>query len=385
VLEAEARAADVILVQGPALTDFPALASAGKPIVADLYDPYVLENLDAHAGKQMQARLTIHSHDLATINDQAAQADFFLCASDRQRGYWLGLLTALNRVNPLTYEADPSLERLIAVVPFGLPDRPVARRRPALRGVVPGIGEDDLVLLWGGGIWNWFDPLSLLRAVDVVRRDHPQVRLVFMGTQHPNPAIPKMRKAADAVRLARELGLEGRHAFFLEGWVPYEERESYLAEADVGVSLHLANVETLLSFRTRVLDYLWAGLPMLVTAGDSMADLVASEGLGAIAPPEDIAAVVAGLRRLIKDRPFRERCAKASLKVSERFRWTVVAKPILDYCRSPWKAADAATRSSRRSTAARGAVAAKAWYALRDEGPSRLVQHGYRYVRKRLG
>ncbi len=43
------------------------------------------------------------------------------------------------------------------------------RTRPAIKGVVPGIGPDDKVILWGGGIYNWFDPLTLLRAVDKLR------------------------------------------------------------------------------------------------------------------------------------------------------------------------------------------------------------------------
>jgi hypothetical protein len=38
-----------------------------------------------------------------------------------------------------------------------------------------------------------------------------------------------------------------------------------LREADIGVSLHREDVETRYSFRTRVLDYLWAGLPIITT------------------------------------------------------------------------------------------------------------------------
>ena len=34
-----------------------------------------------------------------------------------------------------------------------------------LRGVVPGIGPDDDMLVWAGGVYDWFDPLTLVRAV----------------------------------------------------------------------------------------------------------------------------------------------------------------------------------------------------------------------------
>ncbi|MDT9702394.1 glycosyl transferase, partial [Streptomyces sp. P17] len=54
------------------------------------------------------------------LNEQLARADFFICASEKQRLFWLGQLAAVGRVNAMTYESDNSLSDLIAVVPFGL-------------------------------------------------------------------------------------------------------------------------------------------------------------------------------------------------------------------------------------------------------------------------
>ena len=153
-------------------------------------------------------------------------------------------------------------------------DEPPRRTRPVLRGVVPGIGADDKVVLWGGGIYNWFDPLTLIRAVDKLRRRLPEVRLFFLGMKHPNPEVREMRMADDAVALAEELGLAGTHVFFNEDWVAYDDRQNYLLEADIGVSTHLDHVETEFSFRTRILDYLWAALPIVATSGDSLAALI---------------------------------------------------------------------------------------------------------------
>ena len=53
--------------------------------------------------------------------------------------------------------------------------------------------------------------------------------------------------------------------FFNDGWVPYAERGAWLAEADIGVSAHFDDIETRFAFRTRLLDYLWAGLPIVTT------------------------------------------------------------------------------------------------------------------------
>ncbi len=88
-----------------------------------------------------------------------------------------------------------------------------------------------------------------------------------------------MVKAMLAQRRSEELGVLNRNVFFND-WVPYGERQNYLLEADVGVSLHLDHVETRFSFRTRVLDYIWVGLPMVLSAGDALSDLVARQELG---------------------------------------------------------------------------------------------------------
>ena len=82
-----------------------------------------------------------------------------------------------------------------------------------------------------------------------------------------------MRMATEARALADGLGLAGTHVFFNEGWVDYESRQDYLLEADIGVSAHIDHLEASLSFRARILDYLWAGLPVVATRGDVLADL----------------------------------------------------------------------------------------------------------------
>jgi glycosyltransferase involved in cell wall biosynthesis len=228
------------------------------------------------------------------------------------------------------------------VVPFGMPDEPPVATRRAIKGVIAGIGPDDDVILWGGGIYNWFDPLTLIRAVDLLRERRGQVRLLFMGLKHPNPNVPQMRMATDARRLSDELGLTGLHVFFNEGWVPYDERQNYLLDADIGVSTHLDHLETEFSFRTRILDYLWAGLPILATQGDAFAELVERRQLGLTVPPQDTEALAEALLRLLEDTEFTSLCRKNVAEASPEFAWSRVLTPLLEFCRQPSVAPDRA-------------------------------------------
>ena len=331
---------DVLVFQGWVITGRPFLLSSDKVLVADIYDPLHLEQLEQGRDGSEESRRAAVRNSTEVLNEQLLRGDFFLCANSKQRDFWLGQLAALGRINTSTYDEDATLESLIAVVPFGISDRPPEHTRPAVKGVFPGIGPDDAVILWGGGVYNWFDPLTLVRAVDRLRHRHPSVRLLFMGLRHPNPDIPEMRMAVATRALAEELGLAGTHVFFNEEWVEYADRQNYLLEADVGVSTHLAHLETALSSRTRILDYVWARLPVVATEGDVLADLVASRELGLTVPPGDVDALEDALFRLLDDEGFAKTCRENAAAVARELAWSRVLEPLVEFCRRPRRAPD---------------------------------------------
>jgi glycosyltransferase involved in cell wall biosynthesis len=306
------------------------------------------------------------------------RGDFFLCASEEQRHLWLGHLAALGRVNPLTYERDQTLRSLIDVCPFGLDSEPPRRTRPAIKGVVPGIGPDDKVILWAGGVYNWFDPLTLIRAVGQLKDTHPDVRLFFLGMKHPNPDVPDMAIAWQTRQLADELALTGKHVFFNEGWVAYGDRQNYLLDADLGVSTHFDHVETTFSFRTRILDYLWAGLPVVSTGGDSFGSLISAEGLGTTVDERDVDGWAAALAALLYD-PAVNALARTNVsRVRERFTWPRALAPLVAFCADPRRAPDAVADRARilrrpvMPASAPARILVRGWHLTR-QGGLRLV------------
>ena len=50
-----------------------------------------------------------------------------------------------------------------------------------------------------------------------------------------------------------------------------------------------------------MLDYLWAGLPVVATRGDALGDLVEREGLGRTVRPGDVDGFAAACRELLDD------------------------------------------------------------------------------------
>jgi glycosyltransferase involved in cell wall biosynthesis len=389
---AEVRAhehwADVIVFQGHLLASMPWIKKTKTVIVADIYDPMHLEQLEQGKHLPEAERFTESAAVVGVLNDQIERADFMVCASDKQRDFWLGQLAAVGRINPATYDEDASLRSLLDVVPFGVEDEPPVQKAHGIRGVVDGIGMDDKIIIWGGGIYNWFDPLTLVTAVHRLSLRRPDVRLFFLGVKHPNPDVPTMKMAYQARQLAEELGLLDRIVFFNEGWVPYNERANYLLDADVGVSTHLDHLETAYSFRTRILDYLWTSLPIVSTAGDTFADIVTTHRLGRVVPPEDVDALEKALESLLYDDAERAETATRVGEFAQTMKWATVLKPLIEFCRAPRRATDLARgiqpassyEVRRLQTRVEGMEASSSW---RITAPFRAVSTALRKLLRR--
>lgn len=334
------ESAETVILPSDIASDFPQLAQSDTYLVVDGYDPLLIEWLTLERSLNAEPSRESWWRRMCDLNQQYLVGDFFICASERQRDWWLGLLEANGRVNPDTFGADPSLRQLIDVVPYGLPEEPPQPADPVIRGVWPGVGVEDKVILWGGGLWPWLDPLTAIRAVAKIWQQQRDVRLVFPGTRHPNPKMadtPTHCRAAHEV--ARQLGVLDKGVFFGE-WVPYEKWPQVLLESDVALSLHYDTLEARLAFRSRMLDYIWAGLPVVATQGDTISDLAEDYGLGTVVGFEDADAVAEAILRLMEGPPAE--LAARFPQARKALGWEKAVQPLVGFCREPRRAPDKA-------------------------------------------
>ena len=348
--------ADVVLAMGPLFARLPRLRNLSKPAIVDLYDPFELEKLAQSSTVEKQHHLNVDVESVAHLCLEGAIGDFFICASERQRDFWVGTLLAAGRVNTVTYARDHTLRELIDVVPFGISSDPPQMQHPVLKGVYPGIGSEDKVLLWNGGLWQWFDPLTLVDALVQVLRVRDDVKLFFAAGRHfDTETVPEMPIYAQTVARCRELDLLDRHVFFGD-WVPYDERGKYLLEADLGVSAHWPGLESTFASRTRVLDCVWAGLPAISTAGDPISDMIAARGLGQTVPPQRPDLLAEAILSALADDGLRTRVAENAQSVRAELAWTRVVEPIVAFLERASFAPDALTASRTAAEARRTVV-----------------------------
>jgi glycosyltransferase involved in cell wall biosynthesis len=301
-------------------------------VVIDLYCPETLETLELQAGRRAFVRRQMTATTIDRLHASLRTGHHFICASEAQRDLWLGTMLALRLIDPDAYDRDPSLHETIDLVPFGVPaEPPEPCDAPGPRERIEGLGADAEIVLWNGGIWSWLDAPSAIRAVATVVPRRPNVKLVFMGVTAEHPAAA--RSTREARELARELGLLGSVVHFAEGWVPYDERAAWLGQASCAISAHAEHLETRFAYRTRVLDCFWAGLPVVCTSGDDLADQVQREHLGAVAPPGDVDALARALEYVLER--GRSEFAAGLAQAAERQRWERVAAPLRRWISQP--------------------------------------------------
>ncbi|HVN12118.1 MAG TPA: glycosyltransferase family 4 protein [Kineosporiaceae bacterium] len=181
---------------------------------------------------------------------------------------------------------------------------PVAAARPApsLRQRA-GLGPEVPLLVYAGG-------LARSRGVDLAVRALPRLPGVHLALVAPDddPQLPALRRLADALGAAQRLHV-----------VPYvapDQVVEHLRGADAGLVplRHRPNHE--ISLVTKYLEYLQAGLPLVVSDVRSMAAFTRAHGLGEVfavgaGEEPDGAALAAAAARVLAD-PGRYRAARAA-------------------------------------------------------------------------
>jgi glycosyltransferase involved in cell wall biosynthesis len=310
---------DGAVAQGQLANDV-VLAAPALPVALDLYDPWLVENLAYRA----TLGLDPYRNDHASWLLQMSRGDFFLCSSEEQRAFYLGFLAALGRVNPELAGGDPDLRSLIDVVPFGVPEE-LPPHQPYLAPRRPG----ELRLLFGG-LYDWYDPWTLLDALAALERPD----WVLLLIRNPNPGTPQ-RLLAEVERHCRRQGWWGSRVQALD-WVPVERRYDLLRDVDLLVALDRPSLETRLSLRTRFLDALAAGCPVVTTEGGAMSRLLRRHGAGWVVPPGEPAALARALAEALEPPPGAAAAwRQGAAALLAAFRWDQALAPLLRFCREP--------------------------------------------------
>lgn len=328
---------DIVLCQGINPPWLPTIVRSGKRLILDEYAPS-FEILERFPGINESLLTLMYARTCIWEKTTTLAADLVLAANEKHADFLLGFMHATGKLNASIHRKDPSVRSLVEVVPYGLPEERPKHTRPALKGVVPGVQPNDFVLLWNSGIWGWLDAATLIRAMHKLWSKRPDIKLVFLGLGDITDCGRRIQdrcflaNAREAVSLSKKLGVYGKNVIFLFERVPPSDVQNFLLETDIGISTYPDSLETRLCLGSRLLDFIWAGVPVLTSSAPLMDELVLRNRIGLTVKccdPEELAAKIV---LLANDEGLREECRQNMKNVAQTLTWESLLRPLKRYC-----------------------------------------------------
>ena len=113
----------------------------------------------------------------------------------------------------------------------------------------------------------------------------------MVGVKNPFVNHPDFISKVDELeKLISHLNL--KDYISLHEWVSYEDRADWYCDCDLIVTLNKDGFENSLSWRTRLVDYVWSGMPVASNGGDPLSEDLIRNGAAArlcIDSPVDLA------------------------------------------------------------------------------------------------
>ncbi|MBS1252797.1 MAG: D-inositol-3-phosphate glycosyltransferase [Anaerolineales bacterium] len=334
--------------------------------------------LDFHGPHLLEREFQDHSTRAANIQEKLnaiRKADFFICAGEKQRQYFLSWLLAAGI--PVTDNMIPSIP--ISLSPE-LPDHEWAGGEPTF--------------VYGGVFLPWQDPFNGLEVLVETMSDRERGQLRFFGGRHPGYAdqIGNLERFDDLEKKLRR----SSHVT-LEGMVDHDRLIQEYRRADVALDVMGRNPERELAFTTRTVEYLWCGLPVIYQDYAELSHYIAEYEAGWVVDPEDRTAIRTAIEEAL-DSPaeIRRRGENAQRLVRERLTWDQTIEPLDQFCRSPWQrdpidmpvftsgAMPAPAVAAETETKGLRELFQEASFHYRRGGWRRLAYYTLRFLQKRL-
>ncbi|MEZ4731872.1 MAG: glycosyltransferase family 4 protein [Caldilineaceae bacterium] len=188
------------------------------------------------------------------------RGDVFSGCGRPQQHMMVGELAMIGRLNHRTF----GYEFVRTVFPGSPPGRTATIPRQQARTLLAdhGIGEDAFVVLWCGGYNTWTDVETLYKALTWAMAQAPNLHYVSVGA-NTYEAIDNVY--THLLKLIDQSPYRDR--FHMLGWRPWAEIPTFYQESDVGINIDALHYETLYGTRTRLVEMIASGLPVVTSLG----------------------------------------------------------------------------------------------------------------------
>lgn len=309
-----------------------------KNIVTYLWSIAPIGSLEFKDFKNEPKQNTLHQYITASYNLSLLLSDKIFCRDEQIKKFVLGSLTSLGRVNLGNYNKNKQLNNLAETAPFGIETKKPKHKNDVYRNKYKNIGKNDFLLIWNGGIWNWNDGQTLIKAMNLLKNKN--IKLIFQGFRHPNKSQKLSLEAKKTLNLARKLKLIDKNVFFIEKWIPFEQRGNFLTECNAGIVTSPDILEANLFLKTRIYDYLWAELPVLLNNSEAFTKIIEKNNLGIVVETKNPKDLANKILKLHADKKLQKQIKNNIKKYKQQISWQKTLRPAEKYFVKPTKLKD---------------------------------------------
>ncbi|MGD2157646.1 MAG: glycosyltransferase [Anaerolineales bacterium] len=240
-----------------------------KPIWMDIYGEYL--TIIQAASYRAQSDRGIKT-SIAFMKEVLRSADIVSACSTPQKHALVGELAMAGRLKKDTFGYE-----FVRVILPGASSSGGGQKNSSCRAVWDALEmpEDAFVVLWCGGYNTWTDVEILFSGLEHAMAANPQVHFISVGAN--------TYEAADNVYYRFQKMIDNspnRERYHLLGWQPWSEIAGYYRASDVGINIDAMHYETIYGTRTRLVDMIAEGLPVITSLGSELSYLLGGYNAG---------------------------------------------------------------------------------------------------------
>ncbi|MFH1371530.1 MAG: glycosyltransferase family 4 protein [Planctomycetota bacterium] len=177
-------------------------------------------------------------------------------------------------------------------------------------------------IVYAGGIEKDDGVLLVPEAAEIILKRYPNEKFLFIGEGRGLAGLKDMVKE-------RQLS----DSFVFRGWVDHKEIPYYLSGSKIGLVTNIKTAATEIAASLRVLEYMAAGLPVVIPDLDGMIEQVGSNGVGVIFKNGDAEDLAEKILLLLEDEDASDDKGRQGRdRVLNNYDWEVNAGKIVELC-----------------------------------------------------
>lgn len=199
------------------------------------------------------------------------------------------------------------------------------------------VDDGDFVILWAGGYNTWTDVTTLFKALEKVFAENSRAKFVSFGgciDGHDDLTYKRFCKLIAKSRF--------KSRYILLGWQNREDVLRAYRESDIGLNIDSYHYELVFGTRTRLVEMIALGLPVITTVGCELSYEIRDEGLGLTFEIGDFRGMAESLLEFGGDleNARRRYSEKALSYFLEHYTYEKACQPLLRWLEDPKRAPD---------------------------------------------